>query len=930
MVSVSNAHTAVIVVAAAAVVSLLAPACLCQSPPAASYARVYYVPGASPPWDPSWAPAVASVDVAAAGSPSSPPSVSPPEARCLLGPGGDGEDVAAYISQGAFAADLVEDLEEDGGSTLWYYFVAGKTLYAVNLTSCDVEVVSALATPIDIVGLTWSESDGVFFAIGHTFECGEERTVLHRMTRDGFLEQVGMLHSPGWERVQYSVDSLAFSDMTGELYAYSGSPCAMHSIDPCDATVVASAVCPGSGYITSSDVSLDFDDETGELYMAPASIVGIWIMNHTACIPISEITPPDVSVYGIGVLHMYAHLQSPSSSESSSYFTELDDFSDEIGFTYPIENWLCSVCPPEWESQIDLIGTFRDPWHYSFGYVMHVNGMGLLVVIRGIAGSTLQWMLDGDLRQDLYPLQPTSGKLALVHSGFLQITEAVKLAVEKLIREGLSMFEYSDVVFAGHSMGGSVAALLAPIVWADLSYDYDLPRGFLKVITLGQPRVGNAGFNDVLLSATDFHHRVIHHCDPVPQVPSDGYTHFATEHWISVCGGNTSISCDSSGEDPSCSRSCSTEEYTSHALDHNLYYNVAYLSTTWSYDTVDPCEGECWSSSESCQFDANNVPKCMCTIPGLVTAEVGGCQLPDPISVVPTLNSVVLEIRKTDTVSDLLALFKFELSGKFNVAIETIINWHTSSPNTKREDCTTVSTNDTAAESCLLSVQFAYSNTSNSSFAWFFTDILHNHATLETFSIMRASIAVVDDNDTLTSVSVEQTDVVTDPSCSESCLQSWIGDGMCDIGCLVASCQYDQGDCPDVPSSSASESRSVSKSSSASSSQQQSVASTANEQSSLVSNPLESYPLGQSSQYLETPSSEDVITVSLWILVAVAGGAGVLCILAFLAGLSVACCAVKKKNEPTIEESFSSAFSDDGSRRRAGLGPRDIPLDNLN
>eukprot|EP00249_Psilotum_nudum_P004980 c18473_g1_i1 orf=854-1465(+) len=167
---------------------------------------------------------------------------------------------------------------------------------------------------------------------------------------------------------------------------------------------------------------------------------------------------------------------------------------------------------------------------------------------------------------------------ARVHQGFFyayyntgfgeHVVEAVKSILQA--RGGLS------TMVTGHSMGGAMAALCA----LDLTANHDIKD--VQVVTFGQPRIGNmvfAAYYNALVPRTyrmTHGHDVVPHLPPYfPLLPEWSYHHFAREIWIYklVLGSlNYEVEwvCDSSGEDPTCSRSVSGNSIA----DHLHYFDV--------------------------------------------------------------------------------------------------------------------------------------------------------------------------------------------------------------------------------------------------------------------------------------------------------------------------------------------------------------------
>ncbi|KAJ9060186.1 hypothetical protein DSO57_1020346 [Entomophthora muscae] len=143
--------------------------------------------------------------------------------------------------------------------------------------------------------------------------------------------------------------------------------------------------------------------------------------------------------------------------------------------------------------------------------------------------------------------------LATVHTGFKNIADAMAPEYIQALQLLLATPAYKDydVVVTGHSLGGAVAQLASIQVHQDLDIEWER----IKIVTFGQPRVGNIifarWFNQKPVTFT----RVVHENDLVPHVPPlfTGYIHTHLERYIE---NNSSKICNTDWmEDPTCSAS---------------------------------------------------------------------------------------------------------------------------------------------------------------------------------------------------------------------------------------------------------------------------------------------------------------------------------------------------------------------------------------
>ncbi|KAJ9060185.1 hypothetical protein DSO57_1033580 [Entomophthora muscae] len=158
--------------------------------------------------------------------------------------------------------------------------------------------------------------------------------------------------------------------------------------------------------------------------------------------------------------------------------------------------------------------------------------------------------------------------LATVHTGFKNIADAMAPEYIQALQLLLATPAYKeyDVVVAGHSLGGAVAQLASIQIHQDLNVEWER----IKVVTFGQPRVGNFLFAHWFNQQPVMYTRVVNENDIVPHVPPlfVGYIHTHLETYIE---NNVSRVCSTAWmEDPTCSISRAfalTTTVHSHAWD---------------------------------------------------------------------------------------------------------------------------------------------------------------------------------------------------------------------------------------------------------------------------------------------------------------------------------------------------------------------------
>lgn len=214
---------------------------------------------------------------------------------------------------------------------------------------------------------------------------------------------------------------------------------------------------------------------------------------------------------------------------------------------------------------------------------------------RSVSDVLADMRVDMALYQSLKRALPFCGQKCKIHKGFASYYKKTLAAIEdKLVDElELGKDEDYELVFVGHSLGGSVALLLA-LHFLDLGYDK------LTLVTMGQPRVGNNEFTSwadfVLGSYHPLKHgsfdrkymRVIHKGDLVTQVPStsahfiDRYDQFLNQVYLNITGSNTK---PKAGELVDCfserNSLCVANDFSMHNLGRVFFRNYYEAHNTY-------------------------------------------------------------------------------------------------------------------------------------------------------------------------------------------------------------------------------------------------------------------------------------------------------------------------------------------------------------
>ncbi|XAR54525.1 Triacylglycerol lipase [Bertholletia excelsa] len=173
-----------------------------------------------------------------------------------------------------------------------------------------------------------------------------------------------------------------------------------------------------------------------------------------------------------------------------------------------------------------------------------------------------------------YPGMPD----AMVHHGFYSAyhNTTMRPGVINAVKRTKQLYGEIDIMVTGHSMGGAMAAFCG----LDLTVNFKAQN--VKVMTFGQPRIGNTAFASYYNELVPNTIRVTHENDIVPHLPpycphltQKTYHHFPREVWlytdgIGILSYPVEKECDGSGEDPSCSRSV----FGDSIIDHLEYYGI--------------------------------------------------------------------------------------------------------------------------------------------------------------------------------------------------------------------------------------------------------------------------------------------------------------------------------------------------------------------
>ncbi|RCN51598.1 triacylglycerol lipase [Ancylostoma caninum] len=112
------------------------------------------------------------------------------------------------------------------------------------------------------------------------------------------------------------------------------------------------------------------------------------------------------------------------------------------------------------------------------------------------------------------------------HRAFQLIWDGLEIGVYHYMRQHPDW----DVWISGHSLGGALATLASFFLVHQKLVEPDK----LKLITFGEPRIGDKEFAEAFNDMDIYDYRVVHWRDLVPSIPSTGYWHQGQEVTASI------------------------------------------------------------------------------------------------------------------------------------------------------------------------------------------------------------------------------------------------------------------------------------------------------------------------------------------------------------------------------------------------------------
>lgn len=106
-------------------------------------------------------------------------------------------------------------------------------------------------------------------------------------------------------------------------------------------------------------------------------------------------------------------------------------------------------------------------------------------------------------------VKPFPNKDVFINSAILNGFEEIKEDVDKLIEDYTEEYDIDNIVFSGHSLGGSIAQVAST---------YCVTKNKNKIFTFGSPHVGNKGFCEEVANKSQYHIRYVAKYDVIPEI----------------------------------------------------------------------------------------------------------------------------------------------------------------------------------------------------------------------------------------------------------------------------------------------------------------------------------------------------------------------------------------------------------------------------
>ncbi|ORX65122.1 alpha/beta-hydrolase [Linderina pennispora] len=230
--------------------------------------------------------------------------------------------------------------------------------------------------------------------------------------------------------------------------------------------------------------------------------------------------------------------------------------------------WTCAIaCQTTATAGTVIYYRWENVVKASIGYVAYNdNNKEIVVGYRG-SHSFFDLMTNLNFAKSRWPSNVSGSE---VHTGFIKAYQATASAVNNATLTLANRYPAYNIVFTGHSLGSSLAAINA----ADFATKYPALISRIHLYTYGQPRTGNRAFASWVQDKGFSIYRVVFHRDLVPQLPFTifDYWHHSQEVWYKPSDGI--VFCGANGENPDCEYGVFGLSLTSN--DHDGYPGIAH------------------------------------------------------------------------------------------------------------------------------------------------------------------------------------------------------------------------------------------------------------------------------------------------------------------------------------------------------------------
>ncbi|KAI9266837.1 catalysis At the Interface: the anatomy of A conformational change in A triglyceride lipase [Phascolomyces articulosus] len=187
----------------------------------------------------------------------------------------------------------------------------------------------------------------------------------------------------------------------------------------------------------------------------------------------------------------------------------------------PGGSWICPHCSKT--RHLNVIETFSTILYDTNALVARDDNAKIIYVVFRGSASLQNWLANMNVVLTNYP----GATSARVHAGFYNSYKDVQSRLMSVVRSQYNSNSDYAIHVTGHSLGGALSVLHA----LDL-YENGITN--VRLITQGQPRVGNTAFANYILSTNIPYMRAVNQRDVVPHVPDIGYRHAGEEFWRST------------------------------------------------------------------------------------------------------------------------------------------------------------------------------------------------------------------------------------------------------------------------------------------------------------------------------------------------------------------------------------------------------------